>query len=417
MRESKHLELKELVSNTFLKTVSAFANYGTGKILFGVRDDGTVVGIENPKNVCLDIENRINDSIDPVPDFTLQIDPKTAVITLTVFEGAYKPYLYKAKAYRRSDSATVPADRLALSRLVLEGRNQTFEEMPAEQQNLMFSVLENKLKSALHLQSVSLDTLKTLELYREADGYNHAAELLADQNGFSGIDMVRFGDSINTILDREVLDRQSILRQYDKAVEQFCRYYRYEQIAGSQREVVFLVPEEAFREAIANALVHRTWDIDTHINVGMFPNRIEITSPGGLPNGIQAEEYHRGGISLLRNRIIAGVFYRLRLIEHFGTGIRRIRESYRQSAAKPTFDLTECSIRVILPVLENEISLSKDEAAVFAVVSKKVASSSMIAQETGFGKSKVLSILKRLSENGYIQSVGTGRGTQYSAIQ
>jgi ATP-dependent DNA helicase RecG len=81
VRESKNLEFKESVTNTFLKTVSAFANYGTGKILFGVMDNGVAKGIENPEKVCLDIENRINDSLDPVPEYILEINERTSVIT------------------------------------------------------------------------------------------------------------------------------------------------------------------------------------------------------------------------------------------------------------------------------------------------------------------------------------------------
>ena len=101
MKETRTLEFKETVTNTFLKTVSAYANYGTGEIRFGIADDGTVKGISEPKKACLDIENRINDSIDPNPEYTLHINENTSVITLTVYEGIHKPYLYKAKAYRR----------------------------------------------------------------------------------------------------------------------------------------------------------------------------------------------------------------------------------------------------------------------------------------------------------------------------
>ena len=141
MRESKHLEYKEAVSNSFLKTVSAYANYGDGEIVFGVADDGAVKGVKNPKTACLDIENRINDSISPVPEYTLRVNPKTSVVTLTVFEGQYKPYLYKSKAYRRNDSSTIAVNRLALGRLILEGQNLSFEELPAKSQKLTFRTL------------------------------------------------------------------------------------------------------------------------------------------------------------------------------------------------------------------------------------------------------------------------------------
>lgn len=415
MRESKNLEFKESVTNTFLKTVSAFANYGTGKILFGVMDNGVVKGIENPEKVCLDIENRINDSLDPVPEYILEINERTSVITLTVSEGLHKPYLYKAKAYRRNDSATVPVDRLSLTRLILEGQNLSFEESVARNQELHFAVLERKLKTVLYLENVTPDTLKTLELYKDGEGFTVAAELLADQNSFSGIDMIRFGDSINILLDRELHERESILTQYDAALSMYRKYYQYEQINGSERETVILIPEAAYREAVANALVHRTWDVETNIHVEMFPDKIEITSPGGLPQGVTKEEYLRGGLSVLRNRIIGNLFFRLHLIERFGTGIRRIKESYKDNDRKPIFEVFENSIKIMLPVMDACNALTADENRIYLLIKRKALPSSSLVEETGFGKTKVVSILRRLMDKGYVQSVGNGRGTKYTA--
>ena len=414
MRESKQLEYKESVSNSFLKTVSAYANFGTGKIVFGVADNGVVMGIENPRKICLDIENRINDGIVPVPEYTLQINERTSVITLTVFEGLYKPYLYKSKAYRRSDSATIAADRLELGRLILEGQNLSFEELPAQSEALSFRTLEEKLKASLRLREVTLDTLKTLELYKDGAGFNRAGELLADANGFCGIDMVRFGNSISVIRDRETHARESVLMQYDHALAMYRKYYQYEQIQGSYREPVSILPEEAFREAMANAIVHRVWDVDTHINVAMFADRIEITSPGGLPKGIGANEYHRGGISILRNRILGGVFLRLGMIERFGTGIRRIHEAYRGNAVKPIFDATDNAVRIVLPVLQAQVGLTADENKVYALLKGKTVSSAAVVEATGFGKSKAVAILKKLVAAGYITSSGKGRGIKYT---
>lgn len=415
MRESKNLEFKESVTNTFLKTVSAFANYGTGKILFGVMDNGVVKGIENPEKVCLDIENRINDSLDPVPEYILEINERTSVITLTVSEGLHKPYLYKAKAYRRNDSATVPVDRLSLTRLILEGQNLSFEESVARNQELHFAVLERKLKTVLRLENVTPDTLKTLELYKDGEGFTVAAELLADQNSFSGIDMIRFGDSINILLDRELHERESILTQYDAALSMYRKYYQYEQINGSERETVILIPEAAYREAVANALVHRTWDVETNIHVEMFPDKIEITSPGGLPQGVTKEEYLRGGLSVLRNRIIGNLFFRLHLIERFGTGIRRIKESYKDNDRKPIFEVFENSIKIMLPVMDACNALTADENRIYLLIKRKALPSSSLVEETGFGKTKVVSILRRLMDKGYVQSVGNGRGMKYTA--
>ena len=416
MRESRFLEFKETITNTFLKTVSAFANYGTGEIMFGVADDGTAVGIANAGAACLDIENRINDSIDPIPEYTLAINEKTTVITLRVREGLHKPYLYKAKAYRRNDTATIAVDRLELARLILEGQNSSFEELPASDQDLSFQTLKDKLIAELQIESFSRDTLKTLELYREGAGFNKAGELLADRNTFCGIDMVRFGDNINIILDRKTLEHVSILKQFDQALDMFRQYYEYEQIRGSAREKIALIPEEAFREATANALVHRTWDVYSHVNIAMFHDRIQITSPGGLPGGISEEEYLRGGISNLRNPIIGNVFYRLHMIEKFGTGIRRINDTYRNSMIKPVFTVSENTICIVLPVLQEKSDLLPDEQRIFALLKNREMPSSAIVEAVGFGKSKTVTILNKLVKDGYIMVSGTGRGTKYKSV-
>ena len=414
MRETKTLEFKEEITNTFLKTVSAFANYETGRILFGVNDEGKEIGIINPVQACLDIENKINDSIEPSPEYSLQINKKTSVITLTVFEGLHKPYLYKSKAYRRNDSATIPVDRLELTRLILEGKNISFEELPADNQDLVFNELSKKLSNALNISELNKDTLKTLELYSDKDGFNKAGELLSDSNRFNGIDIVRFGENISIILDRENIENESVLKQYDDAINVYQKYYQYEQIKGSLRKTVSLIPEEAFREAIANAIVHRTWDINASIQISMYSDRIEVVSPGGLPNGIKEEEYRRGGLSVLRNRILGNVFLRLNMIERFGTGIRRINETYRNSEVKPVFKITENSIIVILPVLEQKYNLSDDEAKIFVLLKNREMSSSAIAEYTGFGKNKVITILKNLVDKGYVSVSGQGRGIRYT---
>ena len=415
MRESRTLEYKESVTNTFLKTVSAYANYGSGEIMFGIADDGTAVGIADAKSACLDIENRINDSIDPVPEYTLSVNEKTSVIVLKVEEGLHKPYLYKAKAYRRNDSATIPVDRLELARLILEGQNSSFEELPASGQALTFEVLEEKLRAVLQIESFSLDTLKTLELYKEGTGYNKAGELLADRNTFPGMDLVRFGENINILLDRETFEHISVLKQFDQALSMFRKYYQYEQISGSSRNRVALIPEEAFREAAANALVHRTWDVNAHVTVAMFRDKIEITSPGGLPKGVNEEEYLRGGISILRNPIIGNVFYRLHMIEKFGTGIRRINDAYQDSVVKPEFTVSENAIRIVLPVLQKKAGLPPDEQKVYLLLKNREMPSSAVMEAVGLSRSKTIAILNKLVKEGYITVSGTGRGTKYRA--
>lgn len=415
MRENRSLEFKSDITNSFLKTVSAYANFRDGVILFGVSDAGVPLGLEDPTAACLSIENKINDAISPKPEFSLEINPKTKVVTLSVREGQDKPYFYHGKAYRRSDTATVEVDRIELRRLILLGEGKYYDGLSARTTSLQFHVLGAALKKKLGIVSISMDILKTLNLYSEQNGYNHAAELFADSNDFPGTDVVRFGETIDVILDRRRLINMSILQQYDEAVRFFKTYYQYEKIEGIERKFKEIIPEKAFREAIANALIHRTWDICANIHVAMFSDRLEISSPGGLPVGVTKEAYMKGQISVLRNPILAMLFFRLHLIEMFGTGIKRIMDAYRDFDVKPEFIISETVIVIRLPSIETVQNTTSDEDVILQLFSGgRILSRVEISKQSGFEKDKTLRLLHILLEKGYITKNGAGRGTKYS---
>lgn len=415
MRESKTLEFKEEISNSFLKTVSAYANYGTGQVVFGVADDGRVVGIKDLNETCLAIENKINDSIAPAPNYILEPNAKNSTIVLTVEEGPHKPYYCKGKAYKRSDSSTVEVDQLELGRLVLLGRNMTFDEMKARTDGLTFATLGKRLESAMGVDAVNDDVLKSLELESPKGEFNIAAELLADANSFPGIDIARFGQTISIFRERATFEKESVLLQYDHVLDIYRRNYQYEEVAGALRTTRELIPEAAFREAIANALVHRQWDTSSHVRVSMFDDKIEVVSPGGLPVGLSEREYLEGQVSVLRNPILGNVFFRLGIIERFGTGVLRIKDCYRGSAVQPSFEIFENSIKVTLPLWQDVTALQEDEAIVYRIIEGRMLPVSEISTMSGFGKSKTHGILKSLVEKGYAEIMGSGRGTKYKA--
>lgn len=414
MRETRTLEFKETITNTFLKTVSAFSNYDGGTIFFGVDDDGNIKGLPDVKQACLDIENKINDSITPQPDYTLEVQNNDQTIKLTVKSGLQKPYLYKSKAYKRNDTATIEVDTLEFSRLVLDGKNIRFEELPCKDQELSFEILHRKLKETVRIENFDKDTLKTLNLYDDVNGFNNAAGILADKNHFPGIDIVKFGENISIIQKRSTFENVSVLEVYEKAIEVFRDYYQYEVIQGADRKKMEKVPEAAFREAIANALIHRVWDVNSQIRVSMFDDRIEIVSPGGLPSGITEEEYLSGKLSVLRNRNLANVFYRLGFVEIFGTGITRIKQLYAESLIKPDFEVSENAIEIVLPIFEKNADLTEDEIVIYKLLSKTMLKPiSEVAPYVPFGKSKTIKLLKEMCQKGVIAVEGKGKGTKY----
>ena len=297
----------------------------------------------------MDLENKINDSISPKPDFLLKPNYENNTIDLIVNEGMFKPYFYKFKAYKRNDTSTIEVDQVELKRLILEGQNLDFEELEVNG-SLSFKYLENKIKNTLNI-NLNKDILKTLGLVNSNDFFNNAALLLSDNNNFPGIDIICFGENINIIKERITLNNISLLEQYDKVYEVYKKNYQYELIDGQSRKEVEVVPENAFREALANALIHRSWDEKSSIKISMYKDKIDISSPGGLPHGISKEEYLDGRISQLRNPILANAFFRLKLIEKFGTGILRIRYLYNNLIYKPEFLVYENSITIVPPSL------------------------------------------------------------------
>ena len=414
MRETHNLEFKEKISDSFLKTVVAFANYSGGEILFGVDDNGEFIGLSNLKDDAMVIENKINDFIKPQIGFKIETDDEEKVIKLIVYPGDEKPYFYKSKSYKRNDSSTVEVDSFELKKLIMEGQNKSYDSLSTGVTSYSFLYLENKFRDIVGIKNINNDILKTLELVDRENSLTNAGNLFADHNDYNLIDIVRFGDNQNTILNRERFRDISILEAFDKSVEKFREYYQIESIKGSYREKIELIPEQAFREAIANALVHRDWVNKSFVQVSMEKNFIKITSPGGLPMDISKEEYLNGQISVMRNPIIGNIFFRLNIIESFGTGIRRIINSYKNLVKNPSFKIFDNSIEVKLPVVSNVYNLSDDEKRVIKALENGSASSSSIVEDAGFGKNKVLNILNDLIDDGYVIKNGSGRGTKYS---
>ncbi len=193
-------------------------------------DDGKVVGIKNPVEECLNIENQINDSIKPKPDYSLKPNENNT-ITLKVYKGLETPYRYNGKCYKRNDSSTIEVDTLTENRLVLEGINLSFEELPSKNQECTFDILSKNLKETINLQNFNEDILKSLNLLNK-NGYNNAASLLADTNSFPGLDIVVFGSDINQIRKRYTLSNVSLLKQYYEALKIFEDEYIIDKIEG-----------------------------------------------------------------------------------------------------------------------------------------------------------------------------------------
>ncbi|MCD8315900.1 MAG: putative DNA binding domain-containing protein [Eggerthellaceae bacterium] len=416
MDNSDDLELTESLSASFLKTVCAFANYGSGTILFGVNEKGEPVGIDNPRNSSIYIEHLIEDSIDPVPKFYLETDDVTSVVTLYVKEGVLKPYLYKGRAYKRTNGQTVCADRLDYGKLVLYGLNNTFDSLKAASQDLRLSLLEKNLRRTLGIHSLDHDTLIAFELLTPDEAYNNACALLADRNDFPGVEIVRFGGEMNIIFNRHIVENVSILEQLSQSLAIFEDYYEYEETIGSKKVRKSFIPREAFRKALAYALISRNWDLPINIKIGMYEDRVEIVSTGGPTTSIADNDYLKGGLSVSRNPILANIFFRMGLIDRFGTGISRVADAYSGTDVQPYFDITPAYVKVVLPV-EGDLNITKDEKRVLDVMGDEESlTRTEIAERVKLSRDTTIGILNSLIQKSLVIRSGKGRAIRYSKI-
>jgi ATP-dependent DNA helicase RecG len=436
--ESRFTEYKERYTASILKTVSAFANFHDGRILIGVSDDGSAIGLEEPRRTRLDLENAVNDNITPRPYFEMeQVDFEgRTILVVKVFKGEATPYCLHGKAYVRNDTSSVEADRSTLHRLILAGTHSVFEVQPAQEQELFFQELEKKFKSVLKVGRLTEDLFRTLEL-KQNGRFTNAAALLSDQNPVAGatLELVAYQGTSMDAEDRLSLEKTSVLAQFEGAVGYFRKHVRSSiTVQNTKREDFEEIPLAAFREAVANAIVHRDYLSKGAVRIEFFPDRVEIVSPGTLPEGISAEEYRSGRLSVLRNRILADVFFRLDLLEKPATGVRRIKEQYRGRAVQPVFEVSANAIMVVLPrskahgegegaetdaggKTNREEGITEQMKAILERLGTVSEVSRAEAQELlGLGKTRTYGILDELKRRRRIGQVGEGRSTRYRLL-
>lgn len=430
--ENKYIEFKRIYSKTMLKSVSAYANYHDGKILIGIDDDGTVVGVENPIEIRMAIENSIRDNLSPVPYYeidTASLDDKV-IIVITVYKGENTPYFSDGKTYKRMDSSSAQVGRYDLNELILSGKNLSFETLPCANMDLEFTYFEKRIRESIGIGILTKDTMRTLELMTN-EKFNNAAALLSDENPIENSRMILLKyepESMMDIRDRNIIVNTSLVKQFDEALDFYKKHINVSEIIdGAIRKTVEEVPLVAYREAVANAIVHRDYSKPGDIKIEFFSDRVEVISPGSLPLGISESEFYEGRISVPRNRIISDIFLRLKIIERLATGIRRIKAYYKDYQIKPVFDVSENTIKIVLPhvsYIKKEDkgiyqkrryeTLGKGEAQIVNFINQKGSITRKEAQSIlGLKKTQTYQVIKNMQINKILIKIGSGRTIEY----
>lgn len=417
--ETKTLEFKREYTDSILKTVCAFANYEGGKIIIGYDEEKGIIGVNDFVNEKLRIENKINDSINPMPDYEiklLEIENKI-IIELNVFSGDNTPYLYKGISYKRNDTSTIPINQLGLKYLALKGSNLTFDKLKISNKDLNFSIFEKYFKKVKKsISKINKSILITLDLF-DGENYNNAAELISDNNSIetSSIDLVRFGNDNSSFVERKTIEKTSIINQFDEAIKFLDKNYpEIEVVEGVTRIKKYSIPKEAYREAVASAIVHRDYLQKGKIQISMYDNRIEILSPGGLPEGMTEELYQNDQISIPRNPLIANIFFMLKFIEKFGTGVARINKSYLKNQLKPKYVILDNYIKIILPnMLFNDKDMLPEKRIINLLEIKVEISRIDVENYLNVNKTSAIKIINEMIKKDIIKTIGEGKNTLY----
>ncbi|GAB4346221.1 MAG: helix-turn-helix domain-containing protein [Desulfobulbaceae bacterium] len=348
-------EFKRSGTSNLGREICAFANATGGVILLGVSDAGAVVGVRD--------HNRLKSEVQAIarsaePPIAVEIESIGDVLAVTVPAQHSKPYSFGGKFFIREGASSQQMSRSEIREFFYKEGLIHFDETPCERFSLaddltdeVWSLFRRRAKIPSDMKA--LTALENLHLVREGKMTQAGAWLLARDirkfniSGdvacalFMGTDKVR-------ILDRRGF-HGDVYSMIDETVAYILSKINVAYIIRHvRREERPELPEEALRETVVNALAHRDYRSTANVQVYIFKDRVEIVSPGGLPAGMT--EADLGIKSIPRNPLLFAMLHRMDVVEHIGSGIKRIRNLCREyGVAEPKIEVSEHWFTVIFP--------------------------------------------------------------------
>jgi ATP-dependent DNA helicase RecG len=375
------LEIKK--PKSWLKSVSAFANERGGGMIFGMADDKTVVGLADIKRDIDIISKQIKEKITPMPmvDFRAhQTDEGKDILIVEVVAGNETPYFYSADgnliAFVRIGSDSQPAPPNRLRELVMKGKNLSFDALPTEYKtdDLTFTILDATFKKVAK-QILTIKDYISFGLCKPDGTLTYAGLMFSDEcpllqsrvfcTHWNGLD--KSGGSDDAVDDKEF--EGDLISQLQKSHDfvKMNSKIRWKKMSDHRINKPDYADRAVF-EALANALMHRDYDvIGSEVHVDMFDDRLEIYSPGGMADGTLIQEREIDSVpSTRRNPVIAEIFHRLDYVERRGSGLKKIRNetenlhNYTEEFA-PEFRSTPTAFHVILKNMNYDLHGSTEQ--------------------------------------------------------
>ena len=344
------------------------------------------------------------------------------IIHLLISSGTNKPYylikngLKPSGVYVRQGSASVQASPEQIRQMIKAADGDIFEDNISLNQELTFK----KTSDIFHKKNLKFASEQMISLgIMQTDGvYTNLGLLLSDQCPFTIKAAVFQGTGQKNFQDRREFSG-ALLKQ----LEDCFSYLQLNNPTSAKFQGLYRsdckgYPEEAIREALLNSIVHRDYAFSASNLVSIYNNRIEFTSIGGLVSGLQKEDILLG-ISLCRNPKLANIFYRLELIEAYGTGLLKIQNAYEATLVQPDLRISPNVFKVILPRLEqapdyvNDSPLSPEDKVLAYIKQHHAITRKDIETLLNTSTSTATRILQALLMKKKITRIGRGKQTKY----
>lgn len=424
MVESNRIEYKRQLTDSLEKEVVAFLNYKDGGLIYiGVDDSGNHYPIEDIDDTQLKIKDRIKNNIEPSTMGLFDVAIENETIKITVASGSEKPYYLRKSGmsekgcFIRVGSSAEPMPKRAIDDLFSKRTRNSVGKIESPKTQLTFEQL--KIYYQEKGKQLNDQFASNLELLTEDKKYNYAAYLLADNNGIS-IKVAKYGSlSKADLIENNEYGYCSIVKATKQVLDKLeLENKTLAQITSKERLESRPYDPKALREAIINAIVHNDYSNERPPVFEIFPDRIEITSAGGLPYSFTKEEF-LAGYSAPRNKELMRVFKDLDLVEQLGSGIPRILEKYDESIFTFTDNFLKTTFTTNLspnPKLGDKLGNRLGDLNVTRQTIVKLMSDNpkiTIAQLSDYINISTTAIeknIKYLQENGYIERQGTFGG-------
>jgi len=430
LKENQNIEFKSIWKDDFIKHICAFSNANGGELWIGINDHSETVGAENWEKLLEEIPNKTVQHLGVVVSVENRNVDEKSILVFGVKQSP-TPISFKGRYFVRSGSTVQELKGNQLDNFLLAKLGKTFDELQitnATLEDIDLNSIRFFIKKGIRNNRLSLNAetederiiLKNLKLLSDDNKLKNAALLLFGKDPLKFFSSVsfrigRFGSSHHDLKFHDIIEG-NLMEMPEKIMTVLKSKYlvmniRYE---GLQRIEELEYPEDALREAILNAIIHKDYT-GVHIQMSIYDDRIILWNPGTLPFQLNIDELKQKHPSIPRNKLIADIFFKAGFIEAWGRGIDKIVVGFlKANLPEPIFENYANGIQITmykdLNKDLNNIELNGNQMEILDhLIKNKKVTQAELSQLIGINEKNIRNNIKKLKELNLIERVGNTR--------